>query len=53
MKWLVFTAFLVAFGSSLLWFDSDEGKRTPLQKMTLGVIALIGWGIVVVVGAII
>jgi len=53
MKWLVFTAFLVAFGSSLLWFDSEEGKRTPVQRMALGVIALIGWSIVVVVGAII
>jgi hypothetical protein len=53
MKWLVFTAFLVAFGSSLLWFDAEEGKRTPVQRTTLGVIALIGWSIVVVVGAII
>jgi hypothetical protein len=53
MKWLVFAIFLAAGFSSVLWFESDERKFTPLQQTALGVIALTGWTLVVVLGTVI
>lgn len=53
MKWLVLAIFLAAGLSSVLWFESDERKFTSLQQTTLGVVALTGWTLVLVLGTVI
>ena len=53
MKWLVLGFFFAAGLSSMLWFESNERKYTRSQQTALGVIALTGWTLVVVLGTVI
>ena len=50
MKWLAFLVFSVAFCSSLIWIDRSERNLTRLQRTTIGVTALAGWILTIVLG---
>ena len=50
MKWIAILVFGTAFCCSLVWIDRAERKLTRLQQTTVGVVALAGWLLTVVLG---
>jgi len=51
MKWLVLAVFLPAFVSSLMYLDAAERKLTRSQRTTVGIAALAGWALVLLLGS--
>jgi hypothetical protein len=50
MKWITFALFVGASLASLAWFESAERKYTAGQKSMFGVLAIVAWVLVVVLG---
>jgi hypothetical protein len=51
MKWLVLAAFAPAFVTSLMYLSAGERKLPRSQQMTLGIAALAGWALVLLLGS--
>jgi len=50
MRWLIFVLFATAFVSSFLWYEAADRNFTSEQKLIFGVMALVAWVLVLVLG---
>jgi hypothetical protein len=50
MKWLIVVIFGIACVSSVVWYEATERNLSSLQRAAIGVAALAGWALVLVLG---
>jgi hypothetical protein len=50
MKWRIVVIFAAACVSSVIWYEATERNLGTLQRAAIGVVALVSWALVLVLG---